>query len=81
MAVAMTLGLILDYLGIDAVKMLFWAAVANGILAPPLIVLIVLLTSDPQVMGDRVNPRWLRYLGWVAAAVMSAAAIAMFVAG
>jgi len=81
MAVAMTLGLILDYIGIPAVKMLFWSAVTNGILAPPLIVLIVLLTSDPQVMGDRVSPRWLRCMGWVAAAVMTAAAVAMFAAG
>jgi len=81
MAVAMLLGLVLDYAGIDAVKMLFWSAVANGVLAPPLIVLIVLLTSDPRVMGDRVSPRWLRYLGWLVAAVMTAAAAAMFLAG
>jgi NRAMP (natural resistance-associated macrophage protein)-like metal ion transporter len=81
MAVAMVLGLGLDYAGIDAVKMLFWSAVANGVLAPPLIVLIVLLTSDPQVMGDRVSPRWLRYMGWLVAAVMTAAAVAMFLAG
>jgi NRAMP (natural resistance-associated macrophage protein)-like metal ion transporter len=80
-AIAMGLGLAMDYLGIDAVKMLFWSAVANGILAPPLIVLVVLLTSDPQVMGDRVNPRWLRRMGWVSAVVMTVAAVAMFVAG
>ncbi len=80
-ALAMLVGLALDYLGVDAVKMLFWSAVANGILAPPLIVLVVLLTSDPGVMGRRVNPRWLRWMGWVAAVVMSGAAVAMFVAG
>ena len=80
-ALAMLVGLALDYLGVDAVKMLFWSAVANGVLAPPLIVLVVLLTSDPGVMGERVNPRWLRWMGWVAAVVMSGAAVAMFVAG
>jgi Mn2+/Fe2+ NRAMP family transporter len=77
-ALAMGLGLVLDYVGISALSMLFWAAVVNGVLAPPLIVLIVLLTSDPRVMGTRVNPPLLRWLGWLTAAVMTAAALAMF---
>ncbi len=81
LAGAMALGLALDYMGLDAVKMLFWSAVANGVLAPPLIVLLVLLTSDRGVMGDRVSPPLLRWLGWIAAGVMTAAAVAMFVAG
>jgi Mn2+/Fe2+ NRAMP family transporter len=77
----MALGVALDFVGLDAVKMLFWSAVANGVLAPPLIVLVVLLTSDRGVMGDRVNPPLLKWLGWLAAAVMAAAAVAMFLAG
>jgi NRAMP (natural resistance-associated macrophage protein)-like metal ion transporter len=81
LALAMALGLGLNYAGLDAVKMLFWSAVANGILAPPLIVLVVLLTCDRTVMGDRVNPFWLRALGWTTAAVMALAAVAMFLAG
>ena len=81
LAVAMALGLALDYVGLNAVKMLFWSAVANGVLAPPLIVLVVLLTSDRKVMGDHVNPPLLRWLGWIAAGIMTAAAVAMFVAG
>jgi NRAMP (natural resistance-associated macrophage protein)-like metal ion transporter len=81
LAAAMALGLGLVSAGLPAVKMLFWSAVANGVLAPPLIVLVVLLTSDRRVMGDRVNPRWLLALGWLAAAVMSAAAVCMAVAG
>ena len=81
LAVAMALGVALDRVGLDAVKMLFWSAVANGVLAPPLIVLVVLLTTDPSIMGDRVNPPLLKWLGWLCAAVMTAAAIAMFAAG
>jgi len=81
LAVAMLVGLGLVKIGVPAVKMLFWSAVANGVLAPPLIVLIVLLTTDATVMGDRVNPAWLRRLGWLAAIAMTAAAICMFVAG
>jgi NRAMP (natural resistance-associated macrophage protein)-like metal ion transporter len=79
-AVSMALGMALDYLGISAVKMLFWSAVLNGVLAPPLIVLVVLLTSDASVMGERTNSLLLRWLGWLSAAVMTAAAVAMFVA-
>src|SRR3989441_150473 len=78
-ASAMILGLVLDYAGFNAVKMLFWSAVLNGVLAPPLIVLVVLLTSSRKVMGDRVNSRLLKWLGWATAAVMAVAAVAMFV--
>lgn len=77
-AVAMLLGLSLNYAGIHAVKMLFLAAVLNGVLAPPLIVLVVLLTSNKKVMGKRVNTRVLTWLGWATAAIMTVAAIGMF---
>ena len=60
LAIAMVLGVALDYVGLNAVKMLFWSAVANGVLAPPLIVLVVLLTTDRRVMGDLVNPPLLK---------------------
>jgi Mn2+/Fe2+ NRAMP family transporter len=78
-AAAMLLGLALDYLGIDAVKMLFWSAVLNGVLAAPLIVIVVLLTSSKKIMGTRVNSPMLKILGWATAAIMAAAAIAMFI--
>jgi NRAMP (natural resistance-associated macrophage protein)-like metal ion transporter len=80
LGVAIALGLALDYTGIKAVKMLFWSAVANGVLAPPLIVLLVLLTSDRTVMGEYVNAPLLRWLGWITAAVMAFASVAMFLA-
>jgi NRAMP (natural resistance-associated macrophage protein)-like metal ion transporter len=76
-AVAMLVGLILNYVGLDAVTMLFWSAVVNGVLAAPLIVLVVLLTSDHAVMGGRVNPPLLRWLGWATAVVMTAATVGM----
>jgi Mn2+/Fe2+ NRAMP family transporter len=81
LAIAVLLGVALDFVGLDAVKMLFWSAVANGVLAPPLIVLVVLLTTDRTVMGERVNPPLLKWMGWLAAVVMTAAALAMFLAG
>ena len=79
LAAAVVIGFALDYLGFNPVRMLFWAAVLNGVLAPPLVVLVTLLSSDPQVMHGLVSPPWLRWLGWVTAVVMGVAAIAMFV--
>jgi NRAMP (natural resistance-associated macrophage protein)-like metal ion transporter len=80
LAISVALGMAVNFAGINSVKLLFWSAVVNGVLAPPLIVLLVLLTNDRDVMGAHVNPPALRWLGWLTAAVMSVAAIAMFVA-
>jgi NRAMP (natural resistance-associated macrophage protein)-like metal ion transporter len=79
MGLAMLLGLALNYVGLNAIKMLFLAAVVNGLLAPPLILLVVLLTSDPTVMGERVNSASLRYLGWATFFVMVLAAVGLLV--
>ncbi len=78
-AVGLLVGLSLDYAGFNAVSMLFWSAVLNGVLAPPLIVIVLLLTSSREVMGERRNPLWLATLGWVTVVVMTAASFAMFV--
>ena len=74
----MLLGLGLNFCGFNAVKMLFYSAVLNGILAPPLILLVVLLNGNPKIMGSRVSSRPLRYLGWATVVIMTAAAVAMF---
>ena len=78
-AAAMAIGLAINYVGLDAVKMLFWSAVLNGLLAPPLILLVILLTNNPKVMGDRVNSLLQRTLGWITFAIMTAAALALLV--
>jgi Mn2+/Fe2+ NRAMP family transporter len=79
MAVAMVLGFALNYVGLNAVKMLFWSAVINGLLAPPLILLVILLTSNRKVMGKDVNSPVLRTLGWATFVVMTAAAAGMLI--
>jgi Mn2+/Fe2+ NRAMP family transporter len=76
---AMAGGLAIDLAGIDALKMMFWSAVINGALAPPLILLVILLTSNPRVMGDRVSGPLLRFLGWSTFVIMTAATIGMIV--
>jgi NRAMP (natural resistance-associated macrophage protein)-like metal ion transporter len=78
--VSMVLGLALNYAGLNAIKLLFTAAVINGVLAPPLILIVVLLTRDPKVMGTAVSSRLLDGLGWAAFVVMVVAALGLFVA-
>lgn len=77
-AAGLLLGLGLDYAGFNAVSMLFWSAVLNGVLAPPLVVIVVLLTGSESVMGDRRNTLWMTVLGWITVAVMTGAGVAMF---
>ncbi len=76
---AVVLGMALDFAGFNSVRMLFLSAVLNGLLAPPLIVLVVLLTSDKVVMGSRCSSIGTRTLGWICAAVMTLCGIALFV--
>lgn len=78
-AISVLVGLALNAARLNAVKMLFWSAVLNGILAPPLVILVVLLTCDRKVMGKRANAPAAKVLGWTCAAAMSAAALALFV--
>jgi Mn2+/Fe2+ NRAMP family transporter len=73
------LGLALIYAGLHAIQMLFWASVFNGLLAPPSIALVILLTRKPEVMGDRVNTRWMNWCGWIVLVLTSVAALAMLV--
>ena len=80
LTVAMALGIALNYAGLNAIKLLFTTAVINGVLAPPLILLVLLLTADRSVMGEAVNSRLLATLGWATLLVMTVAAFGLLVA-
>jgi len=73
---SMTLGMTMNLFGFNAVAMLFWSAVLNGLLAPPLILLVLLLTNDRKVMGEHVNKPLLRVLGWITVVAMGFCAVA-----
>jgi NRAMP (natural resistance-associated macrophage protein)-like metal ion transporter len=77
--VSIVVGLALNFAHLNAVKMLFWSAILNGLLAPPLVVMIVLLTSDKKVMGNRTNTRSMQWLGWACASIMAIAAVGLIV--
>src|SRR5439155_585395 len=63
--------------GIDPIRALFVTAIINGLVAPPLLVLIVLLGTDRGIMGKRTSGWVSRSLTWTATAVMSVAAVAL----
>ena len=74
---AMLGGLLMNFLGIDPIKALVVTAIINGMVAPPILVLIALLARDQKVMGGRRSGRWSNTLVWVATVVMGVAAMAL----
>lgn len=75
-AISTAIGMLINFVGINPIKALFWTAVINGFLSPPLLVVIMLMANNKEAMGDRVNSFWTNVLGWATAAIMFAAAIA-----
>jgi Mn2+/Fe2+ NRAMP family transporter len=80
-AVSVLAGLVIQFLPISPMKALFWSAVINGVVAVPLMVVIMLLVAKKSVMGAFIASRPVRILGWIATAVMGAAALWMFIPG
>ena len=80
-AASMLAALVLQYTPIDPMKGLFWSAVINGVVAVPLMAVIILLVSKKSVMGPYTASRPLVVLGWIATAVMGAAAVRMLIPG
>ncbi|WP_245321107.1 divalent metal cation transporter [Bradyrhizobium sp. NAS96.2] len=72
-------GLLIQYSPVSPMKALFWSAVINGVVAVPLMAVIVLLASKRSVMGPYVSGSVTVLLGWIATVVMGLAAVLMFV--
>src|SRR5579862_5122171 len=77
-AFATLIGVVFNTLPIDPIKALFWAAVLNGVVAVPIMVVTMLMARQRKVMGDFILPRPLAFMGWLATAVMAAVVGAMF---
>jgi NRAMP (natural resistance-associated macrophage protein)-like metal ion transporter len=78
-AVATFAGVALNFMGLDPVKALYWSAVVNGILAAPLMAVLMIVAVNPRVMGRLTLSRPMIAGGWLATAVMFAATIGFFV--
>ena len=75
--IATLLGLSLNFLHIDPVKALFWVAILNGVVAAPLMAVIMVMASSRKVMGKLVIPYYLKTMGWIATGVMFCACIGL----
>jgi NRAMP (natural resistance-associated macrophage protein)-like metal ion transporter len=78
-AVSTFAGMLINFIGINPISALFWTAVLNGFVAPPLLLLSMPISNNPGVMGNRVNGRLINFIGWLTTLVMFAAAIGLIV--
>ena len=78
-AVATLLGIGVNFTTIDPIKALFWSAVINGIVAVPLMVVMMLMTVRKDIMGRFTLPRSLKIMGWISTGVMGITAAALLV--
>lgn len=70
---SMLIGLAINFMGIDPIKMLIYSAVVNGLVAPPILYLIVQMTSDKKIVKDRTNHPIVAALGWFITFIMAIA--------
>lgn len=78
--ISMIIGLALNFSGLDPIKALIYSAVANGIVAPVVLVLVVLLSASKKVMGAHVNHPSTTWFGWIITGVMILAGVAAIIA-
>ncbi len=78
LAVATLIGLMIDFTKLDPIKALVWAAIINGVTAAPVMCFMMLMASNPKIIGKLHLPVYLRVVGWAATGIMVLAAIGMF---
>ncbi len=78
LSVATLLGLGMTFTSMDPIRALFWSAVINGVVAVPVMIVMMLMAANPRVMGEFTLPGGLKTMGWLATAVMGLAAIGLF---
>jgi len=77
-AAATLIGIGFNFVGIDPIKALFWCAVINGVVAVPLMLVMMIMAMQPKVMGRFVLPWPLQAIGWLCTGVMAVAVAIMF---
>jgi Mn2+/Fe2+ NRAMP family transporter len=74
------LGTAMNFLGFNPVKALVFAGIVQGFATPPLMLLIMFMTNNRSIMGDRVNRRGINILGWITTIVIFAATLGLVIA-
>jgi Mn2+/Fe2+ NRAMP family transporter len=72
---ATVIGMLINFIGINPIDALFWTAVINGFMAPPLLVLILIIANNRGIMGSRTNGRWTNLLAGLGTVAMTVAAV------
>jgi NRAMP (natural resistance-associated macrophage protein)-like metal ion transporter len=74
--ISMLVGLSMNFIGINPIKALVYSAVANGLVAPVVLTLIMLISGNKKIMGEWVNGRWSKIFGWLITLLMVVAGVA-----
>jgi NRAMP (natural resistance-associated macrophage protein)-like metal ion transporter len=75
--IATFVGMIMNFTPVDPIRALYWSAVINGVVAVPVMAIMMWLAAAPKVMGEFAVTGWVKALGWAATAVMTVAVLAM----
>ncbi|MDD5251182.1 MAG: Nramp family divalent metal transporter [Patescibacteria group bacterium] len=75
--VATLFGLLVNFMAIPPFQLLYYTAILNGMLAAPLMVIILLIANDPEVMGPYRNRRWSNVFGWIITGIMGFCSLAL----
>lgn len=75
--IATFIGILINFIGINPISALYYTAVLNGILAPPLLIIILFIANNKKIMGQRINNRLLNFLGIITIAIMSIGALTL----
>jgi Mn2+/Fe2+ NRAMP family transporter len=78
-AVVTVLAVMLNFLGLNPMKALVWSGIVQGFSVPPLLLMMMLMTNDREVMGERVNSRLTNTLGWITTAATATATACLVV--
>ena len=76
---ATLIGLLINFTSIDPIKALFWTAILNGIIAVPMMFVMMHMASSKRIMGDHTIPRPLKFMGWLSTATMAVVVAGLFV--
>jgi Mn2+/Fe2+ NRAMP family transporter len=80
LASSTVLGMVITLTPLDPIKALYWSAVINGIVAVPVMTVMMLMTARRKVMGKFVIGGWLRWLGWASTGAMAACVAGIVIA-
>ena len=78
-ALSIICGALINFIGINPIKALYYAAFLNGVIAVPLMYLIMKIGNDSKIMGSECHPTWVKFFGWFAVISMTVALVTMIV--